>query len=281
MTTDLRHRRIRVIDAFTDRPFAGNPAAVCVLDADAWPDQAWMQHVAAEMNLSETAFTHPLPAGADADWVLRWFTPLVEVDLCGHATLATAHALHADTGQAATLRFRTRSGILTAHTQDDGEITLDFPAAVATERANPDGLAAALGVAPVAVYGTGALDDLLVLVPDEPTVRGLAPDIGGLGELTRRDGFRGVIVTAATVDAGNGYDFVSRFFAPAVGVAEDPVTGSAHTVLATFWSDRLGRDGLTGMQASARGGLVRTSVAGDRVHLTGQAVTVLDATLLA
>jgi PhzF family phenazine biosynthesis protein len=271
--------RIRVIDAFTDRPFAGNPAAVCLLGGDAWPDEAWMRRVAAEMNLSETAFAHPLPSGSGADWALRWFTPTVETNLCGHATLATAHALHADRGAAASVRFSSRSGVLVAHSRPDGAITLDFPAAPATEAAVPDGLAEALGARPVAAYDTGALGDLLVALPDEATVRGLAPDVTALARLTDHDGVRGVIATAAAADPAGGYDFVSRFFAPAQGIPEDPVTGSAHTALAPYWAARLGRDPLTGLQASARSGLVRTAVHGDRVHLTGHAVTVLDATL--
>lgn len=271
--------RIRVIDAFTDRPFAGNPAAVCLLGGDAWPDEAWMRRVAAEMNLSETAFAHPLPSGSGADWALRWFTPTVETNLCGHATLATAHALHADRGAAASVRFSSRSGILVAHSRPDGAITLDFPVAPATEAAVPDGLAEALGARPVAAYDTGALGDLLVALPDEATVRGLAPDVTALARLADHDGVRGVIATAAAADPDGGYDFVSRFFAPAQGIPEDPVTGSAHTALAPYWAARLGRDPLTGLQASARTGLVRTAVHGDRVHLTGHAVTVLDATL--
>lgn len=272
--------RIRVIDAFTDRPFAGNPAAVCLLDTGGWPDERWMQQVAAEMNLPETAFAHPLLQGADADWALRWFTPTVEVDLCGHATLATAHALHSDQRVESTVRFSTRSGVLTAHLRDDGAITLDFPAAPATDLPNPEGLADALGARPDAAFGTGALRDVLVIFPDEATVRALTPDFTALVRLARRDGTRGVIVTAPASDPSNGYDFISRMFGPAVGIPEDPVTGSAHTALACYWSARLGRDGLTGLQASARTGLVHTALRGDRVHLTGQAVTVLDATLV-
>lgn len=271
--------RIRIIDAFTDRPFAGNPAAVCLLDGDAWPDEGWMRRVAAEMNLSETAFAHPLPPGGGADWALRWFTPTVETNLCGHATLATAHALHGDGATDGTVRFGSRSGVLVAHAHQDGTITLDFPAAPAAEAPVPDGLADALGATPEAAYGTGALGDLLVVLADEATVRALTPDVAALAGLADRDGVRGCIVTAAASDPGRGYDFVSRFFAPAQGIPEDPVTGSAHTALAPYWSARLGRDALTGLQASARTGLVRTAVHGDRVHLTGRAVTVLDGTL--
>jgi PhzF family phenazine biosynthesis protein len=283
--------RIRVIDAFTDRPFAGNPAAVCLLDGDGWPDEGWMRQVAAEMNLSETAFAHRLPAGAEgsdspgvtpsppADWALRWFTPTVEVDLCGHATLATAHALCEDSGEPGTVRFSSRSGVLVATTHADGTVTLDFPAAPSTEIAMPDGLADALGAKPDAAYTTGALHDLLVAFPDESAVRALCPDFAALAGLCRRDGVRGLIATAPAKPGGAGYDFVSRFFGPAAGIPEDPVTGSAHTALAPYWSDRLGRAELTGLQASARTGLVHTALHGDRVHLTGRAVTVLDAEL--
>ena len=272
--------RIRIIDAFADRPFAGNPAAVCLLKADHWPDPSWMQQVAAEMNLAETAFAHPLPESIDADWALRWFTPAVEADLCGHATLATAHALRSDGRALSTIRFSTRSGILLAHTHHhDGAITLDFPAASATEIPIPDGLPAALGAKPDHAYDTGALGDLLAVFPDEARVRALTPDFAALAHLARRDGIRGVIATGPASDPGRDYDFVSRFFAPAVGIPEDPVTGSAHTALAPYWSNRLGRDNLIGLQASARTGLVRTAIHHNRVHLTGHAVTILDGTL--
>ncbi|MGH8277259.1 MAG: PhzF family phenazine biosynthesis protein [Steroidobacteraceae bacterium] len=272
--------RIRIIDAFADRPFTGNPAAVCLLDAESWPDPCWMQQVAAEMNLSETAFAHPLPGNGAADWALRWFTPTVEADLCGHATLATAHALHSDRAAASTVRFSSRSGILIAHMHQDGTITLDFPAAPATEVPIPDGLPEALRAKPDAAYGTGILGDLLAVFPDEASVCGLDPDFTALAHLNRRDGSRGVIATAPASDSGGGYDFVSRFFAPAVGIPEDPVTGSAHTALAPYWSGRLGQPSLTGLQASVRTGLVRTTIHGDRVHLTGRAITILDGTLL-
>jgi len=273
--------RIRIIDAFTDRPFAGNPAAVCLLDAGAWPDETWMQQVAAEMHLSETAFARPLENDPDAGWGLRWFTPEVETNLCGHATLATAHAMHRDRGTPGTVRFMSRSGVLVAHTADDGTITLDFPAATLTEAPAPEGLAEALGATPEATYATGVLGDRLAVLSDEAAVRALAPDLGAIARIARRDAIRGIIATASAADPDAGYDFVSRFFAPADGIPEDPVTGSAHTALAPFWSERLGRDGLTGLQASPRGGLVRTSLHGDRVHLTGHAVVVLDGTLTA
>jgi PhzF family phenazine biosynthesis protein len=272
--------RIRIIDAFTDRPFAGNPAAVCLLETESWPDETWMRQVAAELNLSETAFAHPLPAGAGADWALRWFTPAVEVDLCGHATLATAHALHEDGKASGAIRFSSRSGVLLALPGDDGAVTLDFPAAPVSAIRVPDGLAAALGAAPEATYGTGALADLLAVFPDEATVRALAPDFPGLDRLSSRHRLWGIIVTAPAAAPDRGYHFVSRFFAPGVGIPEDPVTGSAHTALAPYWSARLGRSSLVGLQTSARTGQVRTAVHGDRVQLTGHAVTVLDGTLL-
>lgn len=256
--------RIRVVDAFTDRPFAGNPAGVCLLDA--WREDAWMQSVATELNLSETAFA---VARADGDWELRWFTPAVEVDLCGHATLATVHALHADGLVPDAVRFHTRSGVLVAHAGD--EITLDFPAAPSHAVAAPDGLADALGATPEAVLAVPALRELMAVFGSEEDVRGLAPDFAALLRMDTR----GVIATAPS----SQYDFVSRVFLPSVGIPEDPVTGGAHTALAPYWATRLGRDPLVGFQASARGGLVRTSVHGDRVHLGGRAVTVLDGTL--
>lgn len=262
--------RIRVIDAFTDRAFAGNPAGVCLLDGPTWPSAAWMLQVAAEMNHAETAFALP---GEDG-WGLRWFTPAVEVDLCGHATLATTHALRADGLLTGPVRYQTRSGILTAQAAADGMITLDLPAATVTPTPVPDELVDALGGPVVAAYGTGALSDLVAELADEAAVRALAPDPTALARLP----FWGVVATAAA-DPSAPYDFVSRFFAPAVGIVEDPVTGSTHTALAPLWSARLGRDALLGLQASARSGLVWTRVAGDRVLLSGHAVTTLDATL--
>ncbi len=266
--------RIRIVDAFTDRAFGGNPAGVCVLDGDSFADEVWMQRVAAELNLSETAFAHPR---GGRDWALRWFTPRTEVNLCGHATLATAHALGEDGLASGTIRFDTRSGILSATVGGDGSITLDFPVFPVTPIDPLPGTAEALGVPILASYDTGALADLLVEVTDEHTVRSMAPDLGAVARLATR----GVIVTAPAADPAAGYDFVSRFFGPAVGVPEDPVTGSAHSALAPLWSARLGRDELVGLQASARSGLVRTALRGDRVDLTGRAVTVLDGTLAA
>lgn len=280
--------RIHIVDAFADRPFTGNPAGVCLLPAGDWPEDAWMQRVAAEVNHSETAFARPLSGAgeepsagdADADWGIRWFTPLTEANLCGHATLATAHVLRTERSTVGTVRFRSRySGDLIAHSAQAGDITLDFPAAPGTETPSPEGLAEALGAVPEAAYRTGALSDLLTVLPDEATVRAAQPDMDALAALARREGVRGVIVTAPARAAGLGYDFVSRFFCPVEGIPEDPVTGSAHTALGPYWAARLGRDPLTGLQASARSGLVRTEVRGDRVHLTGSAVTVMDGTL--
>ncbi|MGP4001303.1 PhzF family phenazine biosynthesis protein [Streptomyces sp. 8N706] len=269
--------RIRIVDAFTDRPFSGNPAAVLLLERGEFPDDDWLQRVAAEVNLSETAFAHPLPEGGDADWALRWCTPTTEVDLCGHATLATAHVLHTTGAATGTIRFATRGGVLSATAADDGSITLDFPTAPLTPVDVPRDAVAALGADIVSAQDTGpVVGDLLVEMADEKTVRSLAPDATAVARL----GHRGVIATARADDPSLGHDFVSRFFAPAVGIYEDPVTGSAHTALAPFWAPRIGRDDLTGLQASARTGLVRTALRGDRTLLTGTAVTVIDGDLL-
>jgi predicted PhzF superfamily epimerase YddE/YHI9 len=260
-------RPLYQVDAFTAEPFAGNPAAVCLLEEDA--DPGWMQRVAAEMNLSETAFLRP---GAEAGrYGLRWFTPAVEVELCGHATLASAHVLFseglAEAGRE--LRFDTASGPLAARRDGDGAVWLDFPATPATPVDPPAGLVEALGGGAARWVGRGRFDYLVELA-DEQAVRDLAPDVRRLEGL----GSRGVIVTAAG-DGSGGHDFVSRYFAPAAGIDEDPVTGSAHCTLGPFWAERLGRTELTGFQASARGGLVRVRPRGDRVLLGGQAVTVL------
>ncbi|GHC89044.1 oxidoreductase [Nocardiopsis terrae] len=251
----------RVVDAFTDRPLYGNPAAVLVLD-EPYSD-SWAQGVAAEFNLSETAFARRVD-GPDADFELRWFTPATEVALCGHATLATAHAL-TELGVAGPYRFTTRSGILTVE-QRDGKLWMDFPARPAAEMKVPEGLAEALGAEPLWV-GRGGTDDLLVELADEAAVRSLAPDQARLSGIRAR----GVIVTARGED---GPDIVSRFFAPSVGIAEDPVTGSAHTVLAPFWAERLGRTEFLAHQASRRGGDLHLRLAGDRVLIGGDAVTV-------
>ncbi|MFJ9622876.1 PhzF family phenazine biosynthesis protein [Streptomyces sp. NPDC101181] len=269
--------RIRIVDAFTDRPFSGNPAGVLLLETDSFPQAARLQEVAAEVNLSETAFAHPLPPGGAADWALRWFTPVTEVDMCGHATLATAHVLHSTGRATGTVRFTARCGLLTATAHPDGSLTLDFPTAPLHETPAPHGLADALGADAVSVHDTGPhIGDLLVELRDEAAVRALAPDLAALVTHSRR----GIIATAAAEDPAGGYDYVSRCFFPGVGIDEDPVTGSAHTALAPFWSARLGRDDLTGHQASARSGSVRTSLRGERTLLTGSAVTVIDGELL-
>jgi PhzF family phenazine biosynthesis protein len=267
--------RIRIIDAFTDRPYAGNPAAVCLLDGDGWPEESWMRGLAAELNLPMTAFARR----DGADWALRWFTPVVEERLCGHATLATAHALHVDNEGPVSVRFATLSGILSARTADDGTVTLDFPASPVVDAPAPAGLADALGAPPQSVHSAPGLRDVIAVLADERAVRDLDPDLGALAQIGEREGLRGITVTALAAPGADGYDFVSRFFSPHQGIPEDPVTGSAHTALALLWAPRIGRDELTGLQASPRGGLVRTAVRGDRVHLGGRAVTVLDGAL--
>jgi len=259
-----------LVDAFTDRPFAGNPAGVCPHD-DELP-AAFCQSVGREMNQAETAFVRPVEDG----FSLRWFTPEVEVDLCGHATLATAHVLW-ETGRLApaeTARFHTRSGLLLAR-RDGDAIVLDFPSTAPVPAEPSPELRAALGV-PIAWCGRTRFDDFAVL-ESEAAVRSLVPDLAALAHLPAT---RGVVVTA--MSAGGGpYDFVSRFFAPACGVPEDPVTGSAHCALGPYWGERLGKTALTGYQASRRGGVVEVSLHGDRVRLGGRAVTVVRGELLA
>lgn len=252
--------RLYVVDAFTAERFRGNPAAVCVVDS--LPDETVMQSIAAEMNLSETAFVHPIDGG----WSLRWFTPTTEVQLCGHATLASAFVLW-ETGKleaAAIARFYTRSGWLTCHRLDDGWIEMDFPAKPTNACVAPSGLIESLGCQPTAVQSNGM--DYLVEIEDETTLRTLTPDFSLLATLP----VRGVIVTCRS--ASDKFDFVSRFFAPAAGINEDPVTGSAHCALGPYWQAKLGRSTFTAFQASQRGGTVRLSIVGDRVMLRGQAV---------
>jgi PhzF family phenazine biosynthesis protein len=259
--------RIIQVDAFTDTPYRGNPAAVCVLD-DAG-DETWMQNVAREMNLSETAFLFPQDGGFN----LRWFTPTVEVALCGHATLASAHVLWED-GRVpvdAVARFHTKSGLLTAVRKSE-RIEMDFPALIALPVARPDGLAAALGV-PLRCVSKNKFD-YVVELESEQVVRDLQPDMAALKKLDAR---------AISVTCGSespAFDFVSRVFGPRVGVDEDPVTGSAHCSLGPYWSKRLGKTEMVAFQASARGGTVRVRLDGDRVILGGQAVTVLRGELL-
>src|SRR5262245_5449289 len=255
-----------IIDAFTSKPFAGNPAAICLLDGDR--DAGWMQALAGEMNLSETAFVRPIDGG----YGLRWFTPAIEVDLCGHATLASAHALW-ESGrlpQDQAARFLSRSGWLIA-TRRGADIELDFPAKPATQADPPPELTRALGTK-LKWAGSNKMD-WLVEVESAAGLRAIKPDFALLGTLP----VRGVIVTS--VSDKPEFEFMSRFFAPAAGVAEDPVTGSAHCCLAPFWSARTGKQEMTGYQASKRGGVVRVRIEGDRVLLGGRAVTVVSGEL--
>jgi PhzF family phenazine biosynthesis protein len=258
------------VDAFTDRPFAGNPAAVVWLESDA--DPAWMQHVAAEMNLAETAFIRKRAAGDGYD--LRWFTPKVEVDLCGHATLASAHALWT-TGTVTNdpLRFHSRSGVLTC-TRNGDLIELDFPATPPSEAPVEPSVLEALGVSSAVYFGRSKYD-VLVQLPSAAAVRSLQPD---LRKLATADA-RGVIATAVSDDPK--FDFISRFFAPGAGVDEDPVTGSAHCALTPYWAKKLGKTTFTAFQASERGGVLYLRLNGDRVILGGEAVTVWQGHLLA
>ena len=250
------------VDAFTEKAFSGNPAAVCILSAPG--DPVWMQNVAKEMNLSETAFLHKQKDGFN----LRWFTPAVEVDLCGHATLASAHILW-ETGllpRTEKARFHTRSGLLTAEYRESG-IELNFPAKPEESAVPPPELPKALGLNPKYIGKSNF--DYLVEVGSEQTLRSLKPDFSFLKTLD----IRGTIVTSRASTAG--FDFVSRFFAPKVGINEDPVTGSAHCTLGPFWSKKLGKNEFLAYQASERGGVLRVRVVGDRVYLGGGAITVL------
>lgn len=261
MTISLTH-----VDAFTNAAFGGNPAAVCVLP-EARPDR-WMQQVAQEMNLSETAFFYPEADG----YRLRWFTPTVEVDLCGHATLATGHVLwsegHLSNEQPA--RFHTRSGLLTARRLGDW-IELNFPANPSHPIAEPDGLAQALGATPTAVVENSL--GYLVELESAAAVRDLRPDFAALGRFP----VHGVIVTSL---GEAPYDFVSRFFAPALGIDEDPVTGAAHCCLGPYWREELGKTNFLAYQASTRGGVVKVQDESDRILISGQAVTIFKGDLL-
>lgn len=256
------------VDAFTAQPFAGNPAAVVLLPEAV--DAAWMQNVAAEMNLAETAFLHPQLDG----FALRWFTPKLEVNLCGHATLASAHVLW-ESGQldpTQEARFYTHSGLLTAMRRESW-IELNFPVTLAEPATAPSALVDALRIEPV--YIGKSKFDYLLEVASEQIVRSIEPDFALLGSVPTR----GVMVTSRA--STSGYDFVSRFFAPAAGIAEDPVTGSAHCCLTPYWEERLGKQMMTAYQASARGGVLRVRREGERVYLGGQAVTVFRGELLA
>jgi len=261
--------RITQVDAFTNRPFAGNPAGVCILSKPANP--SWMLNVAREMNLAETAFLVPRRDG----YHLRWFTPAVEVDLCGHATLASAHVLweDGDLKLDAQARFHTKSGLLTADRRD-GLIELDFPATPAAAAPAPAGLLEAVGAK--ALFVGRSKFDYLVEVESESAVRGLDPDMTAIARVEAR----GVIVTSRA-DKKSANDFVSRFFAPQSGVPEDPVTGSAHCALTPYWAAKLGKNELRAFQASPRGGELRLRLVGDRVKIGGQAVTVLRGELTA
>ncbi len=255
------------VDAFTDEPFKGNPAGVCLLSSAA--EGSWMQKVAQEMNLSETAFLYSVEGGYN----LRWFTPKVEVELCGHGTLATAHVLFGDGHQPpdTVLRFQTKSGELTAR-KDGSWIELDFPATPAQQTPVPPGLVESLGVSPRFV-GKNKLD-FLIEADSDAEVRECVPDFGELARL----GVQGVIVTAR--DSSGNFDFISRGFFPGSGINEDPVTGSAHCVLAPYWAAQLGKVEFTAHQASQRGGVLRLKLKDDRVLIAGQAVTVMRCELL-
>jgi PhzF family phenazine biosynthesis protein len=264
--------RLRTVDAFSQVPFAGNPAAVLVLDAPA--SDEWMAAVARETNVSDTAFVIREPS-ADAEYRIRWFTPAAEVELCGHATLASAHCLFED-GVDAPIRFASRSGVLIVDRLADGAVAMDLPGSRPDEI---DARAEVAGVLGVAVEWTGLAQDdffLVARLADERAIHGLRPDLGAIGGLR----WPALIVTAAA-DPGRDYDFVSRVFAPKVGIPEDPVTGSSHATLAPYWSERLGRASLVGLQASQRPGRVGVEVRADRVTITGHAVTVLDGRLTA
>ena len=254
------------VDAFTDAPFHGNPAGVCLLPA---PRSAeWMLQVAAEMNLSETAFLVKQSEGFD----LRWFTPTVEIELCGHATLASAQVLYEKRIAAPgdTLQFHTLSGVLRA-TQSQGWVQLDFPARKLIPCSENEIVSAALQLVPEECYQSG--ENLLYVLEDESAVHHLAPDFGALA----RAPFHGIIVTAPA--NGGKFDFVSRFFAPAIGINEDPVTGSSHCTLTPYWQERLHKDYLQAYQASSRGGELAVHASGERVYISGQAVTVFETRL--
>jgi PhzF family phenazine biosynthesis protein len=273
------NRPIFVVDAFASGPFRGNPAAVVPLETGDAPDRAWMQQVAAEMKHSETAYVQPR---ADGAFDLRWFTPEVEVDLCGHATLASAHVLwetrRLAPGTAAV--FHTRGGELRANRRADGTIELDFPTAPPEPCEIPAGLLDALGLASIGPRGAESLRTtgqfFMLVVPDAATVRKLEPDFAAMRALSD---VRGVYVTAPGDDGA--HDIVSRCFAPRVGIDEDPVTGSMHCVLSAYWCEKLGKNELQAEQASERGGEVGVRLAGDRTLLVGRAITVLEGVFLA
>lgn len=256
-----------LVDAFTGMPFKGNPAAVCLLHSPA--DEAWMQNVAAEMNHSETAFVYPEQSG----YGIRWFTPTTEVELCGHAALASVHVLR----EAGIIKdgedvvFYAKSITITAKCSD-GRIEMDFPILPVDAVETPDGLIEAIGVEPVSCSANKRL--LLVELADEDAVREFNPDFTRIAAVDAP-----CLLITAKSDC-NAYDFVSRFFAPRMGINEDPVTGSAHCSLGVYWQQRLGKSELIGYQASSRGGVVGVRVEGNRTYLSGMAVTVMTGVLL-
>jgi len=251
------------VDAFADRAFAGNPAAVCLLEE--WPADSLLQSIALENNLSETAFL--VPEGLV--WRLRWFTPKVEVDLCGHATLASAHVVFEHVHrEAQKVEFETRSGRLTVY-RNGPVLSMEIPANPPEAAAEPEGLADALGAAPEAVLEAPFI--WVAVFPDEPSVQALRPDFRRLAALNGG-------ITAATAPGGE-VDFVSRCFAPGAGIDEDPVTGSAHCALAPYWADRLGKTALTARQVSERGGRLACTMQGDRVVISGRAAPYLSGTI--
>jgi PhzF family phenazine biosynthesis protein len=254
------------VDAFTSIPFKGNPAGVFISPGAC--SETWMRNMALEMNLSETAFLVPREDG----YSLRWFTPAIEVDLCGHATLASAHILWEQgfVSPDEEIHFHTRSGLLSARLNEDDWISLDFPAKIVKPVPVPDRLFEGLHIESARFVGSNKMD-YLVEVESEDQVRGLVPEQSKLKKIN----IRGVIVTARAQTPG--YDFVSRFFAPGAGVDEDPVTGSAHTALTPYWSSKLGKKEMTAYQASARGGILQVVDRGERVEIRGQAVTVFTA----
>lgn len=251
---------LTVCDAFTDEPFSGNQAAVAIVDA--FPSEKRMQAIAEEMNLSETAFVVHL-TGSDYD--LRWFTPTTEVDLCGHATLASAHVL------GGTTVFHTRSGTLTCVSLGDGWVEMDFPAGPIRQAPLPKILTGF----PTPLWTGHGGEDWLIELPAADDVRKLTPDLGEFAPLGRR-----AVAVTARAEPGEPYDIVSRVFGPNVGISEDPVTGSAHCFLAPYWAKRLGRNQLVGYQASRRGGLVKMHLDGERVRLQGQVIKVSNVELV-
>ena len=262
------------VDAFASAPFKGNPA--CVVEPfDQWPSNGWMQALAKENNQAETAFL--LRTGDPARFGLRWFTPGMEVDLCGHATLASAHVLLAELELAATsLTFDSRSGPLIV-TRAAGGYEMDFPADPPRRTATPEGLAEALGVVPVEVW---AGRYLVAVLADAAAVRAVGPDIRALASIQGEAGEIGQVIICALADAGDDVDVVDRFFAPGCGVDEDPATGSAHCILGPLYADKLGRPTVRFRQVfPGRGGDIETEMRGDRVLLRGQAVTVIESRL--